>query len=670
MRTCLKSLLTPCLVAVAASQGIAQTDPYKPPLYWSTYEYNIIREHIGVCYNYIPEYELLANINWVNANLKNLGYNLIEVDGWGDSMELNQNGYRTTHSRLWEHDYAYWSTYLRSLGMRLGVYTNPLWIHVNPSDTQTKVVGTNINVTSLIDTPPANAPPPISVNPTASGDSSPKGANACGITGQSPGNGAFTWVNVDKPGAEQYVKGYIKYYADMGVPFIRVDFLPWYETGFDHYLGHVGTPHTRAQYETALRWMREACDQYGVYLSITMANLYNEAELERKYAHSIRIDEDVDYGEWWKLSDKDRGHRFPEWSQWANAFDGLTYWSYISGKKRVRLDGDFIRINTFMTDSERRTAISIHTIAGGLIGPTDQYNSIDNEIWAYQNTELLALNADDFVGHPLTNDPSKEVSQIWTGPMSNGDAIVGLFNRESTARLRTLSFSDIGVGTVAVRDLWQHADLGLMNSVSVVLPPHGSMVLRLTPRATTCRPQSITFNQIPSWIYPAPPPTLSASASSGLPVVFEVALGPATVDGNQLHPTDQSGTAYVVAKQAGDGIACAAIPQVQSFNASGPHQTDMFLFGTFTSWTPLRMHLVGDQWVAHRIWIGAGAQQYKFANTNDFSGTDWGSGTGLTGTATVTTGGGANGQLNAPQNGFYSVSFDDVTRQYLWQEEL
>jgi hypothetical protein len=96
----------------------------------------------------------------------------------------------------------------------------------------------------------------------------------------------------------------------------------------------------------------------------------------------------------------------------------------------------------------------------------------------------------------------------------------------------------------------------------------------------------------------------------------------------------------------------------------------MFLFGTFTSWTPIRMQLMGDQWVARRIWVGAGAQQYKFANTNNFTGSDWGNGAGLTGTAAVTTGGGANSQLNAPQNGFYTVSFNDVTRQYLWQQEL
>jgi hypothetical protein len=78
-------------VRVFGTQAIAQTenDPDKTPLYWSTYEFNIIRQHLGSCYNYIPEYTLQANVDWVDGNLKNFGYNMIEIDGCetvGNSM--------------------------------------------------------------------------------------------------------------------------------------------------------------------------------------------------------------------------------------------------------------------------------------------------------------------------------------------------------------------------------------------------------------------------------------------------------------------------------------------------------------------------------------------------------------------------------------------------------
>jgi hypothetical protein len=96
----------------------------------------------------------------------------------------------------------------------------------------------------------------------------------------------------------------------------------------------------------------------------------------------------------------------------------------------------------------------------------------------------------------------------------------------------------------------------------------------------------------------------------------------------------------------------------------------MFLFGTFTNWTPHRMRLVGDTWIADKVWVPAGTQQYKFANTNNFSGADWGNAQGLAGTAAVTTGGAPNGQLPAPENGFYKVSFNDVTLQFVWEMEF
>ena len=671
-----KGFLAACLLAIAGLQAIAQpqTDPYKPPLYWSTYEYNINLQHIGVCYNYMPESELQANIDMVDQSLKPFGYNTIFIDGWGDAKVLNPNGYRASHSALWKHDFAWWSSYLQSRGMRLGMYVNPLWIHVKPTDTQSKIAGTNIPVSSLIDPNDTTGKVPVqdaNNGDPGNGSSSPNSSNPCGVTGNSPDDTAFTWVQVERPGAEQYVKGYIKYYADMGVKFIKVDFMAWYETGQDHYLGQVGRPHSHQDYVTALRWIREACDQYGVYFSLTMANLFNEAEVERQYAHSIRVEEDVDYGEWYKFSDKDRGHRFPVWSQWANAMDGMTYWSYLSGQNRVRVDGDFIRMHTYSTDSEKRSVISAHLIAGGPVGPTDQHNTISGSLWAYQNQELLALNADDFVGKPLTNDPTNEASQTWTGHMSNGDMIVGFFNRETTPRMRSLSFADIGVsGMAGVRDLWQHANLGTMNSISVQLPPHGSMVLKLTGTPSQCHPQSLNFNPIADWKYGDPPPAVSASASSGLPVQYEVALGPAWVVNGQVQPTGQPGTVYVVAKQPGDGVqTCAAIPQVQSFNATGPHQEDMFVFGSFTHWTPLRMGLQQGVWVVDNVPIAAGPQVLKFANTDNFSGNDWGNAQGLSGMASLTTGGKPNVQFNSPQAGSYKITFDDVTLQYSIQLE-
>ena len=627
-------LLITFLLYVVSAPASAQNNPYKAPLYWSVYEHHIIKEQNGVSDNYIPESELMANIDWVEMNLKDLGYDMICMDGWGDVSQVNENGYRSSHSQHWQHDFAWWSTHLQSRDMELGMYGNPLWIHVDVLDTTTKVFGTDINVSSLID-PEEEAT-------------------------------YFTWVQVNRPGAEEYVKGYIQYYADMGIRYFRVDFLSWFETGYDRYLGTVGPNRPREHYETALNWMREACDADSMFLSLVMPNMFNEAELELQYGHMTRINEDTGYGKWWKFSDKDRGHRFDEWSQYANAFDGFTYWSYIAGRNQIILDGDFIRINTFKTNIEKRSVISAHLMAGGPVTISDQYNTIGEDLWVYQNEEMLALNIDRFVGNPLTNDPTNEASQIWTGQLLNGEWIIGFFNRETETRNRSIDLSDLNfAGEATVRDLWQHAELGSMESISAEIPPHGCMIFSVTEGLNTCIEQSISFDSIDDRVYGDPDFALTATASSGLPVEFEIALGPATVEGDSVHLTGQSGMVHVVAKQSGNDTYCAAFPQVQSFELTGGHQAEMYIGGTFTGWNlSIEMSLEGDLWMANEISIPEGNHELKFANTNDWSGDDWGNATGLTGIAQLTTGGEPNISFTISESGYFDIYFDDLSLEY------
>lgn len=424
-----------------------QANPYKAPLYWSVYENHILQpdDHL----NYITEKDWSDNIDWVEENLLPYGYDMVAIDGWGDTSQFNEYGYRTTHSRHWKHDYAWWAENLQGRGMNLGMYFNPLWVEMMAVDAGATIQGTGRPLSDIID-PDEDAL-------------------------------AFKWVQVNNPGAEEYVKGYIQFYADMGIKYLRIDFLSWFEDGFDKGQGRIGPERPAADYETALRWMREAADENGQFLSLVMPHLKNEAEMELRYGHMIRINEDVGTGEWERFNNYARGVRRDWWSQWANTFDGYTYWSHLSGRNRMILDGDFIRINTMANDDEKRTVISLHLIAGGPLSPADQHHTIGDDLWLYQNREMLALNEDGFVGKPLTNDPAHEDSQIWTGQMSNGDWIIGLFNREDDARTRTINFREhLNLdGKSAVRDLWEHKDLGEMETYSEEIPPHGVRVLRI-----------------------------------------------------------------------------------------------------------------------------------------------------------------------------------------------
>ena len=437
---------------VVSMTAVAQTNPsnpFKAPLYWNPYEYCYTKD------GSIPEDIWSQNIDWVEANLKPYGYNMICIDGWGDikaNITYNENGYLTSHSDRWTHDFAWWSANLQSRGMTLGMYQNPLWVYKDAANAGALIKGTSIPLSNIID---------LSEN----------------------GSFGFTWVQINNDGAEEYVKGYIQHFADMGIKYLRVDFLSWFESGYDRNIGRVGPSRPKADYEKALRWMREACDANNMLLSLVMPNLANEAELEQKYGHMIRINDDCATGEWERLNNFDRGVRRNEWSQWGSTMDGLAYWSYIAGRNKITLDGDFIRLNTFANDDERKTAISANLLAGGPVSPADQYNTIGANLWLYQNTEMLALNQDKFVGKPLSNDPTNVNSQVWKGQMSNGDWIVGLFNREDTAQTRSINFeTDLELTASSdVRDLWEHTDLGTMTAYSASIPAHGCTILRISP---------------------------------------------------------------------------------------------------------------------------------------------------------------------------------------------
>ena len=74
--------------------------------------------------------------------------------------------------------------------------------------------------------------------------------------------------------------------------------------------------------------------------------------------------------------------------------------------------------------------------------------------------------------------------------------------------------------------------------------------------------QFIDFTEIPDQLVYNEPITLQATATSGLPVTFEVTQGPATLDGNILTLTGEEGTVKVRATQPGDGTEWQPAPAV------------------------------------------------------------------------------------------------------------
>jgi hypothetical protein len=446
--------------AAGTSAG-ASAPSFRPggagPLYWSTYDYENVTNTL------IPEDVWKTNVDWVAATFRDYGYKMVCTDGWIDhTQRITPHGYIVSQADDWKHDWAWWATYLKAKGMELGVYYNPLWA------TKSAVTNPSVTVVGRPDVKVGDI-----VNPGDYFD----------------GGGLLQWVDATRDGAEEYVKGYVEYFRQLGAVFLRIDFLAYYETGFDQNDGTVGVDHGRVSYLRALQWMREAAGD--MQLSLVLPNLFNHGEGERQFGDLIRIDNDASFGTWFNLSGG-RETWQPEWSQWNNPFQGFTGYSDISGRGQMILDGDPLIMRTFTRDEERQSAINLFTMAGAAIAITDHVDTIADNAHVFQNEEVLALRKAGLVGKPVYNnghgfeyDPTSRDSERWIGQLPDGSWAVALFNRADGAAsvTKSIDFADVlGVtGPAAVRDLWAHQDLGSMTSYQVSLGPHASVLLSVKP---------------------------------------------------------------------------------------------------------------------------------------------------------------------------------------------
>ena len=426
-------------------------DNVKAPLYWSVYEYCYDQERQGVGTIDISPEEWDKIIDFVATNLKPHGYDMICTDGFIAMLATDNSGYMTQYGSISLKDLV---AKCKAKGLKLGVYDNPLWIH-GPRDT--KIEGTDYTFGNLY----YNGSTQV-VNP--------------GVDDM-----WFHWIVAENPGAKEYIDGFFKHYKELGVEFIRMDFLSWYEDGKDRGIGVVGRGYGRECYARAMAYIAESAKKYGIFTSLVMPHNFNDAEIEARYGNMMRIVCDTGGGGWWHTSAQDKGKSYASWPQCMNQFDGFTYWSHLSGRNKIILDGDFIRLNKFDTDAERETVISLQLMAGGPVAAADQYSTIGNNLKFYVNDELLALNKDGFVGKPLSDKLGDKKNEIWYGKMTNGDYVVGLFNRSDNTASVSVKLSDIGIsGEKNVRDLWKHTDEGKASVVSANIPAHGCKIVKLS----------------------------------------------------------------------------------------------------------------------------------------------------------------------------------------------
>jgi len=99
--------------------------------------------------------------------------------------------------------------------------------------------------------------------------------------------------------------------------------------------------------------------------------------------------------------------------------------------------------------------------------------------------------------------------------------------------------------------------------------------------------QTISFAPLPDREATAPPFTISATASSGLPVALYITGGPATLSGNTVTLLGVPGPVSIVAIQGGGGSYAPATPVFRSFQVTVPNASNCSAQGTISRevWT-------------------------------------------------------------------------------------
>jgi len=549
---------------VRADSGVPRVSDLRTkgvgPMLWNAVKMGSGESNLG---------RVLKTMDWFHDNFVPFGYEYFTLDGWiNNGTAHNENGYITTYHDNWldasksgvtdstkpkTMTFADIAAYAHSIDVKFGMYYSPFWVLKSiANDKNNKIIGTNIPIFDI-----CRPEDTVNGDPTFAG----------GYT-DSHRWSFQDWYIIDptKPGAKEYMQGMINYYKGIGVDFMKIDFIRYTEKALRaQYGGTVGYQAMLDSYE----WWSQAAGPSFI-LAYANEESFNYMHGEALYADMVRISEDTAGRAWGHVSDAGRrGDIKPNfWDTTYNNFDGYNYFSSLSGKGNVILDGDIV-YTPDLNDEEVKTSITLSVVAGGgiQIGDLMENNAstgtYGSRLHFFKNEEVIQLVKEGVIAKPLklispplqsnkivdTTDPK---TQIWAGKADNGDLVLGIFNREDTPQVRTVNFSDLGLnGNFVVRDLWAKQNIGSMQGWSGTLPAHGSMLLRVSANGVTLNKSKTVLSINGGVAQDQLTATVITPAGTNTNVIWK-SMDPsiATVDSNGLVKAAGAGKTFIRAEYA------------------------------------------------------------------------------------------------------------------------
>ncbi len=274
------------------------------------------------------------------------------------------------------------------------------------------------------------------------------------------------------PAGQAYYDSIARLYASWGLDFIKVDC--------------ISSPYRADE----IRMVSLALKRTGrpIVLSLSPGPTpLSEAKDVRKYAQLWRISGDV-WDHWGPWPGR-------QWSQGLlGQFSTAAAWApYVETGHWP--DADMLPIGhlgprpgegtvrtTKLTHDEQRTMLTLWSIFRSPLMMGGDLPS--NDAWTtglLTNAEVIAVDQHSKQGHPVVTTPS---TVIWMAQAAQpGDRYLAVFNiGEKPQRIeREWNSLKLEGTSYAIRDLWEHKDLGSAKSLDITLRPHASALYRLKP---------------------------------------------------------------------------------------------------------------------------------------------------------------------------------------------
>jgi alpha-galactosidase len=292
-----------------------------------------------------------------------------------------------------------------------------------------------------------------------------QGARDIALNNICPWNSDMYGVNPKAEGAQAYYDSLFQLYAEWEVDFVKVDDIAASR------LYHIHTGE--------IEMLRKAIDRCGRPMVLSLspgAAPLEHSDLFLNNANMWRMTDD--FWDLWPLL-HDMFERCEKWypivgdGSWPDC-DMLPL-----GHIGLRsVDGGGSDRLTRFTKDEQLTMMTLWSVFRSPLMFGGELR--DNDEWTLSlltNEEVLAVHRDGRGAKPLYRDGERSV---WTSTGPSGELFAALFNLGDAEAEVTATWEQLGLQSPKqARDLWNRRGLGTVSGLGFLLPPHGSMLVKL-----------------------------------------------------------------------------------------------------------------------------------------------------------------------------------------------